>query len=269
MTPEDVELFSKIVKQRSGLVVSPNKAYLLESRLLPVARQHELGDLVTLADAVRTNAPEALLEAITDAMTTNETFFFRDTGPFDRFRENILPPLLKSRAASKTLRIWCAAAATGQEPYSLAMILMEMAGQLAGWKVEIVATDISNEALNKAKNGLYTQFEVQRGLPIQMLMKYFTQEDGGWRISENIRTMVGYKNFNLLDSFAGLGRFDIVFCRNVLIYFEQSDKTQILDRICKQMPADGSLFLGGAETVIGVTDKFKPTPDLRGVYSPA
>lgn len=268
MTPEDIELFSKIVKQRSGLVVTPNKAYLLESRLLPVARKNGLINLDGLADAVRKSSPEALLEDITEAMTTNETFFFRDTGPFDRFRDNVLPPLLKSRATSKSLRIWCAAASTGQEPYSLAMILMEMAGQLAGWKVEILGTDISNEALNKAKAGLYSQFEVQRGLPIQTLLKYFTQEDGGWRISENIRTMVGYKKFNLLDNLAGLGRFDIVFCRNVLIYFEQPDKAQILERICKQMPADGRLFLGGAETVIGVTDKFKPIPDLRGVYTP-
>jgi len=269
MTPEDVDLFSQIVKERSGLVVAPNKAYLLESRLLPVARRHNLGGLVELAEKVRASAPEAILEDITEAMTTNETFFFRDTGPFDRFREQVLPPLLTSRVSSKNIRIWCAAASTGQEPYSLAIILMEMASQLAGWKVEIVGTDISNEALKKATEGLYTQFEVQRGLPIQMLMKYFSQEDGGWRISENIRQMVNYRSFNLLDSFAGLGRFDIVFCRNVLIYFDQDDKAQILDRISKQMPSDGSLFLGGAETVVGITDKFQPVPDLRGVYTPA
>jgi len=268
MTPEDIELFSQIVKQRSGLVVTPNKAYLLESRLMPVARRHGIADLEALAATVRASSPEPILEDITEAMTTNETFFFRDTGPFDRFRENVLPPLLQSRADSKRLRIWCAAAATGQEPYSLAMILMEMASQLAGWKVEIVGTDISNEALNKAKAGLYSQFEVQRGLPIQTLLKYFKQEDGNWLISENIRQMITYKHFNLLENFAGLGQFDIVFCRNVLIYFEQSDKAQILDRICKQMPVDGSLFLGGAETVIGVTEKFKPTPELRGVYCP-
>jgi len=269
MSPEDIDLFSRIVKERSGLIITPNKAYLLESRLLPVARRHELGRLEELATAVRSSKREDLLEDITEAMTTNETFLFRDTGPFDRFRDHVMPSLLESRAATKTLRIWCAAASTGQEPYSLSIILMEMASQLAGWKVEIVGTDISNEALNKAKEGLYTQFEVQRGLPIQTLMKYFTQEDGSWRISENIRQMVGYKKFNLLDSFSGLGRFDVVFCRNVLIYFEQSDKAQILDRVRAQMANDGSLFLGGAETVIGVTDSFKPIPDLRGVYSPA
>jgi chemotaxis protein methyltransferase CheR len=269
MTPEDIELFSKIVKERSGLVVTPNKAYLLESRLLPVARRHGMNDLEALAAAARSRPQEAILEDITEAMTTNETFFFRDTGPFDRFRENVLPPLLQSRAASRTLRIWCAAASTGQEPYSLSIILMEMASKLAGWKVEIIGTDISNEALNKAKAGLYSQFEVQRGLPIQTLLKYFTQEEANWLISENIRKMVSYRHFNLLDDFSKLGRFDIVFCRNVLIYFEQSDKAQILERVCKQMAPDGSLFLGGAETVIGVTDKFKPIADLRGVYTPA
>lgn len=269
MTPEDIDLFSSIVKKRSGLVVTPNKAYLLESRLLPMARKHGLENLEKLAAAVRASSPEDLLEAITEAMTTNETFFFRDTGPFDRFRENVLPPLLQSRATGKRLRIWCAAASTGQEPYSLAMILNEMAGQLAGWNVEIIGTDISNEALNKAKEGVYTQFEVQRGLPIQSLMKYFNQEDGGWRINDSLRKMIVFKNFNLLDNFYQLGQFDIVFCRNVLIYFEQDDKAQILDRICKQMPADGRLFLGGAETVIGVTDKFKQIANLRGVYSPA
>ena len=268
MTPEDIELFSQIVKKRSGLVVTPDKAYLLESRLLPVARRHELGDLAGLAQACRLGSREDLMEDITEAMTTNETFFFRDNGPFDRFKDDILPPLLASRASTKKLRIWCAAASTGQAPYSLSIILMEMASQLAGWKVEIVGTDISNEALHKAKEGLYTQFEVQRGLPIQTLMKYFTQEEGGWRISQNIRQMVGYRPFNLLDDFNALGRFDIVFCRNVLIYFDADDKRQILDRIRKQMPDDGSLFLGGAETVLGVSESFQATPNLRGVYTP-
>lgn len=268
MTPADIELFSQLVKKRSGLVVTPDKAYLLESRLLPVARRHNLENLVNLANAVRGGNREDLLEDITEAMTTNETFFFRDIGPFDRFRDDVLPPILASRAATKSLRIWCAAASTGQEPYSLAIILMEMASKLAGWKVEIVGTDISNEALNKAKEGLYSQFEVQRGLPIQTLVKYFTQEDGSWRISKDIRQMVGYKKYNLLDDLSPLGRFDIVFCRNVLIYFEQSDKAQILERIRKRMPNDGRLFLGGAETVVGITNVFQGTPGLRGVYSP-
>ena len=199
MTPEDIDLFSRIVKERSGLALTPEKAYLLESRLLPVARKNDLVDLFGLAAAVRSNAPEPLLEDITDAMTTNETFFFRDTGPFDRFREHVMPPMIKNRNYTKSIRIWCAAAATGQEPYSIAMILKEMATELAGWKLEIIGTDISKSALNKAEEGLYSQFEVQRGLPIQLLMKYFTQEEGGWRINKEVRDMIEYKPFNLLD----------------------------------------------------------------------
>ena len=269
MTPEDIELFSRTVKERSGLLLTPDKAYLLESRLLPVARRNNLVDLDGLAAALRSNAPESLLEDITEAMTTNETFFFRDTGPFDRFREHVLPPMIKDRSFTKSIRIWCAAAATGQEPYSIAMILKEMAAELAGWKIEIIGTDISKKALNKAEEGLYSQFEVQRGLPIQLLMKYFTQEDGGWRISQEIRDMIEYKPFNLLDDMTSMGGFDVVFCRNVLIYFERDDKAQILERIRKQIQNDGSLFLGGAETVVGITSSFKPIPDLRGVFAPA
>ena len=269
MTPEDIDLFSRIVKGRSGLVLTPEKAYLLESRLLPVARKNNLEGLEGLAAAVRTNSTENLLEDITDAMTTNETFFCRDTGPFDRFREHVLPPLIKNRAHTKSLRIWCAAAATGQEPYSLAMILMEMASQLAGWKLEIVATDISKNALSRAQAGLYTQFEVQRGLPIQLLMKYFTQEGSEWRVNESVREMIEYKPYNLLDNLSPLGSFDVVFCRNVLIYFERDDKAQILNRIRNQIQADGSLFLGGAETVVGITDKFITVPDMRGIFAPA
>lgn len=267
MKPEDIDLFSRIVKQRSGLVITPNKAYLLESRLLPIARKHGLENLDGLAAEVRTRSSEKLLEDITEAMTTNETFFFRDTTPFDRFRDDILPPLLEARAAQRKLRIWCAAASTGQEPYSLAMILQDMAAKVAGWNIEILGTDISNEALDKAREGLYSQFEVQRGLPIQTLVKNFSQEEGGWRINQGIRQMVTYKKLNLLEAFSHLGQFDIVFCRNVLIYFDREHKVDILERIAKQMPADGSLFLGGAETVIGITEKFEPTKDLRGVYS--
>ncbi|MBL4801482.1 MAG: protein-glutamate O-methyltransferase CheR, partial [Emcibacter sp.] len=203
------------------------------------------------------------------AMTTNESFFFRDNTPFDLFREDVLPSLLKSRATSKRLRIWCAAASTGQEPYSLAIILSEMQAKLAGWKVEIVGTDLSQQVLDKAKAGIYSQFEVQRGLPIKLLMKYFTQAGEMWQISEKIRNMVTYKPFNLLDSFSGLGTFDVIFCRNVLIYFHQETKAQVLDRLRRQLPDDGTLFLGAAETVLGLTDKFKPVQGKRGMYTTA
>ncbi|MBM3581118.1 MAG: protein-glutamate O-methyltransferase CheR, partial [Alphaproteobacteria bacterium] len=208
---------------------------------------------------------EPLIADVTEAMTTNESFFFRDTKPFDLFRDNVLPHILSARP-NKTFRVWCAAASTGQEPYSLAMILKEQSAKLAGWKYEIVGTDLSREVLERAKKGLYSQFEVQRGLPIQMLVKYFEKKDDQWQIKPEIRGMVQYKELNLLHDLKVLGNLDIVFCRNVLIYFDQATKGKILENISKFIPNDGMLFLGGAETVLGISDKFKPLPGQRGVY---
>jgi chemotaxis protein methyltransferase CheR len=268
MKQEDFDLLSNILKERSGLVLTKDKTYLLESRLVPVARRRGMSGLEDLVAAIRQTKDEPLLKDVTEAMTTNESFFFRDSRPFDILEKEILPPLLESRASRKSLRIWCAAASTGQEPYSIAMVLKENAAKLAGWRVEIIGTDISSEVLEKAKVGLYSQFEVQRGLPIQLLMKYFTQVKDLWQISPDIRAMVQYKEHNLLGNLGSLGAFDIVFCRNVLIYFDQDTKRDVLERIGQMMPADGVLFLGGAETVLGVSDKFGPVQGLRGVYQP-
>ncbi len=266
MTPEDFVFVSKLVKDRSGLVLTSDKAYLLESRLMPVARKRGLKGLEDLVQAMRSSRDEELLREVTESMTTNESFFFRDIKPFDLFRDIVLPQFLESRAAKKHIRIWCAAAASGQEPYSLAIILREEAAKLAGWRVEIVGTDIALEVLNKAKAGLYSQFEVQRGLPIRFLIKYFTKVDDMWQASPELRSMISFKEFNLLDDFKTLGGFDVVFCRNVLIYFDQQTKAQVLDGISKLMPGDGMLFLGGAETVLGISDKFMPVSGQRGVY---
>jgi len=199
-------------------------------------------------------------------MTTNESFFFRDIKPFELFREHVLPQLTKNRADRKSFRIWCAAASSGQEPYSLAITLKEEAAKLTGWKTEIVGTDISKEILEKAKSGLYSQFEVQRGLPIQLLLKYFQKQEDMWQADAALRAMITYKEFNLLQDLTPLGKFDVVFCRNVLIYFDQETKSKVLEGISKQMPEDGILFLGGAETVLGISDKFKPVTGYRGVY---
>ena len=175
--------------------------------------------------------------------------------------------MLASRAAKKSFRIWSAACSSGQEAYSLAMILKEEAAKLAGWKIEIIGTDISNEMLEKAKAGMYSQFEVQRGLPIQLLVKYFKKNNEMWQIDPSIRAMVQFKEYNLLHDLKPLGQFDVVFCRNVLIYFDQPTKTRVLENISKNMPDDGFLYLGGAETVLGISDRFKPIPEQRGVYA--
>jgi chemotaxis protein methyltransferase CheR len=269
MTVTDFEFICQILRERSGLVLTNDKAYLLESRLLPVARKWKLATFDDLVRVIRSKMDEAVIRDVVEAMTTNESFFFRDTKPFDQFKALVLPALLKSRANSRTIRIWSAACSSGQEPYSLAMILSEMAAQLNGWKIEIVGTDLSSEILNRAKEGMYSQFEVQRGLPITMLVKYFAQIGDRWQINAKIRGMVQYKEFNLLQDPMTLGRFDVVFCRNVLIYFDQPTKTRVLNNVAKLMPEDGFLFLGGAETVLGITDKFQMVPGQRGVYGVA
>ncbi len=265
MNVNDFEFIAQLLYQRSGLVITQEKAYLLESRLNPVARKWDLDGFEALIAAMRTKKDEQMMVDVTEAMTTNESFFFRDNRPFDLFKENVLPHLLEARKAQKRIRIWSAACSSGQEPYTIAMILKEEAARMAGWTVEIVATDISTEILNKAKEGLYSQFEVQRGLPITLLMKYFTQDGDKWRISEDIKKMVQYRAFNLLESPLTLGTFDVIFCRNVLIYFDQETKGKVLDGMSKVMPADGFLYLGGAETVLGISNSFEVIPGQRGI----
>ena len=268
MTPLDYDYLRKLLKERSGLVLSADKQYLVESRLLPLARKVGAPHLSELVAKLKAPGAEPLIVDVVEAMTTNESFFFRDKIPFEHFREFMVPSLLKARAARRSIRIWCAAASTGQEPYSLAMILKEMAAQVSGWRIEIIATDLSNEVLEKARAGLYSQFEVQRGLPVQMLVKYFTQAGETWQISPEIKAMVQYRPLNLLVDFSHLGSFDVVFCRNVLIYFDHVTKVGVLERLARITEADGYLVLGAAETVVGLTEVFKPLVDRRGLYAP-
>jgi len=268
VTPLDYDYLRKLLKERSGLTLSADKQYLVESRLLPVARRAGVDGLGGLVQKLKAPGAEAVIVEVVEAMTTNESFFFRDKIPFDHFRGQIMPALLAARAAQRQIRIWCAAASTGQEPYTLAMCLKEMAPQVAGWRIEIIGTDLSTEVLEKAKAGIYSQFEVQRGLPIQMLVKYFSQVGESWQIAPELRAMVQYKPLNLLHNFTHLGHFDIIFCRNVLIYFDQDTKIDVFDRLARVLQPDGYLVLGAAETVVGLTDSFKPLTDQRGVYAP-
>ncbi len=268
MTPQDFDYLRKLLRERSGLVLSAEKQYLAESRLLPVARRHGLTTLAELVGKLKIQPAGPLSVEIVEAMTTNETFFFRDKLPFEHFRDTIMPALLAARAREKRIRVWCTAASTGQEPYSLAMMLKDMAPKLAGFRIDILATDLSDEVLDRAKAGIYSQFEVQRGLPIQQLVKFFSQVGEAWQIAPEIRAMVQFRPINLLKDFSALGTFDMVFCRNVLIYFDQETKTGVLNRLARQMPDDGFLALGAAETVVGLTDAFKPMADKRGLYAP-
>lgn len=267
MNQEDFQFVADLVKKRSGLVLTKEKGYLMESRLQPLARKHGMKDIGAVVQAMRIRRDECLMHEVTDALTTNETFFFRDIKPFDAFRDTVLPQLLETRKTQRAIKIWCAAASTGQEPYSLAILLKEQAAKLAGWRVSILGTDISTEALKRAREGVFSQFEVQRGLPIQLMLKYFRKKESFWEIDPALKAMVQFREFNLLDGFRALGQFDVVFCRNVLIYFEPAAKSDILARMRQQMPVDGVLFLGGAETVLGITDKFKMSPGQRGIYA--
>jgi chemotaxis protein methyltransferase CheR len=254
------------IRARSGLVLTPDKAYLLETRLAPIARREGFSSVAELVSAARVRRDDRLLWTMTDALTTNETFFFRDKTPFDQLKDSAFPDLMASRSGPLRLRIWCAACSTGQEPYSIAMLLQELRLQGKMIDAEILATDISDRVLEKARAGLYSQFEVQRGLPIQYLVKYFEKAGDLWRINDKTRAMVRFQKHNLLENPAGLGRFDIVFCRNVLIYFDPAAKQKTLEAIANITADDGFLLLGAAETTMGVTDAFLTSSDRRGLY---
>lgn len=269
LSPAAFDCLAALLKARSGLVIGPDKTYLLETRLAPLLKREKLRDLNALAEHLRRPGTDALAREVVEAMTTNESFFFRDDKPFQHFRAQALPRLHAARPAGTPIRIWSAAASSGQEAYSLAMILAESRPLLGPRKVEILGTDIARDQLTRAREALYTQFEVQRGLPVQMLMRYFRKEDAGWRITEPVRSVPQFREWNLLGDLRPLGRFDVVFCRNVLIYFDQTTKTRVLQAVAAQMPPDGVLYLGGAETVLGITDRFVPLPEGRGVYGPA
>jgi chemotaxis protein methyltransferase CheR len=267
VSPLDFEYLRKLLKDSSGLDLSADKQYLVESRLVPLARKAGLTGIAELVQKVK-GGSDALTADVVEAMTTNETFFFRDKVPFDHLRESVIPELMQARAGRRSLRIWCAASSTGQEPYSIAMVLKEFSAQLAGWRVEIVATDISLGVLEKARAGIFSQFEVQRGLPIQLLVKHFRQVGELWQINADLRGMVQHRHLNLMQDFSHLGSFDVIFCRNVLIYFDQDTKIGMFNRLARALEPDGVLALGAAESVVGITEAFKPYPDRRGLYRP-
>ncbi len=269
MNIADFDIYKDLLKANSGLVLTQDKSYLVESRLNPVAKKWGYDAIATMTNILRGVPPKDLVKDIIEAMTTNETSFFRDIKPFEIFKTHVLPYYKNKPHHSKRIRIWCAAAASGQEPYSLAMTIKEEAAKMPGFNFEIVATDISHEILDQAREGTYSQFEVQRGLPITHLMKYFTQNGDKWTVNQDVKNMITYKYFNLLDPMTMLGKFDIVFCRNVLIYFDPPTKKDVMERINGQINDDGFFFLGGAETVLGITDVFKGIKDKRGLYAKA
>ena len=266
MLPDaDFSFIAREVKARSGLVLDADQAYLIETRLAPIARRESLASVTELATAARLRRDERLTWQIADALLTNETTFFRDRTPFHILRDRVIPELQRARGGEK-IRIWCAAASSGQEPFSIAMMIDEMRAEGRGIDVELVATDISERVLEKARAGLYSQFEVQRGLPIQMLLRHFEKAGDLWRIADRIRAMVRFQRFNLLDDLRPLGKFDIVLCRNALCYFDPATKHATLEKIAAQMNDDAVLVLGADETTANVTDAFATTGSGRGFH---
>ncbi len=253
-----------LLRRRAGIVLTPDKGYLLETRLGPVLARFGLASHTALGAKLRTLPGEVLERAVVEALTTHESSFFRDGKPFEHLAA-ALPRLAASRPAGTPIRIWSAACSTGQEAYSVAMLAEESRPHLGARRVEILGTDVSAEIVARARDGLYTQFEVQRGLPVRLLVRHFVQEGTRWRISDALRAAVRFEEGNLLGT-PPPGRFDVIFCRNVLIYFDAPTKTRVLDTLARQLVPDGVLYLGGAETVLGLTTRFAALPGERGVY---
>lgn len=267
MSPEDFAFFRKFLHEKSGLDLSDKKTYLVVSRLTPVAKKWNLNTITDMTKALKMNPDPKLVLEVVDAMTTNETLFFRDDRPFKYFKASALPELMKARENKKNVRIWSTACSTGQEPYSIAMTLTDSIPKIDEWKFDILATDISDTALKQAASGEFNQFEIQRGLPIQMVMKHFRQEGPVWKVQDKIKNMVKFQHFNLLDRMEPLGTFDIIFCRNVLIYFDETTKKKILQNLAARLVPDGMLFLGGSETVIGLCPALRSNPACAGLHS--
>lgn len=267
MQPQDFQYLADILKKRSGLALTDDKAYLIESRLMPIARGQNLQDIAQLCSLLRTRPSEALLVEITEAMTTNESSFYRDIKPYEALRNIVFPMIMEKNSLMKSIRIWSAACSTGQEPYTISMCIQEDMAKLAGWRFDIVATDLAKKVVDKAKLGIYSQFEAQRGLPIQMLMKYFQAlPDTSWQLKDIIRNMVKFSTANLLEDYGLLGKFDIVFCRNVLIYFDDPIKASITEKMARTINSKGILIIGATESLVDPKGLFEPLDNFRGAY---
>ena len=265
MTPKTFGYIRQLVLARSAIVLEAGKEYLVESRLGPLAKVHGFATLDDFADAMAVAAFGTMHRQTVEAMTTNETSFFRDIHPFDALKKTLIPEVLARKAASRQLNIWCAAASSGQEPYSVAMLLREHFPELASWKITFIATDLSNAVLAKARSGRYGQLEVNRGLPAPLMVKYFTKDGTEWVIRDDIRNMIDFRELNLIEKWPLMPVFDIVMIRNVLIYFDIATKKQILKNIRGVMSPNGILMLGGAETTMGLDDQFERVQVEKGV----
>jgi chemotaxis protein methyltransferase CheR len=260
----DLDLIRRLVRERSGIVLGADKTYLIESRLLPVAKLHGLDSLDLLCLRLRGGNANDLQRQVIEAMTTNETLFFRDSHPFETLTKVVLPDLISRRLAQKRLVIWCAAASTGQEPYSVAMAIRDQLPSLLHWQLRIVATDIATDVLAKAKAGIFSQLEVSRGLPPAFQNRFLIKVGHEWQLKDEIRKMIEFRELNLLESYGVVGTADVVLMRNVLIYFDIETKRQILAKVKRTLAPDGYFFLGGAETTLNLDESYERLPGDRG-----
>jgi len=261
-----MDFIRKFIYDRAAIVLGADKDYLVESRLLPIARKHGLEGVDGVAQQLRGGRARSLEDDVIEGLTTNETYFFRDQHPFEVLKTSVLPGLIESRSATRKLRMWCGAASTGQEPYSILMTLLEALPDAAQWDIEFVATDINHTVLDKARSGIYKQHEVNRGLPATLLVRYFDRAGTDWVIKQRLRDMVEFKIMNLAEAWPFREEFDIIFMRNVLIYFDVEMKKYILQRARRLLRDDGVLFLGGAETTINLDDKYENVREGRSVF---
>ncbi|MFN7877121.1 MAG: CheR family methyltransferase [Pirellula sp.] len=258
LDPQSFNFITNLVRSKSAIVLESGKAYLVESRLSPVARELGLKNIAELVSELQKPGSQKLTQRVVEAMTTNETSFFRDIHPFTALKEKIIPNLIQRRAKEKSLSIWSNACSSGQEPYTIAMLIAEHFPILKDWKIRIISSDLSSQILDRARLGEFNQTEVNRGLPMNFLLKYFTKNEGNWKIRDEIRKMVEFRELNLVEPFpALLPAMDIVFLRNVLIYFSPETKSEILKKVHKVMHKDSYLFLGGSETTMNLNVRFE------------
>jgi chemotaxis protein methyltransferase CheR len=266
MTDQDFEFIRKLVRQRSAIALEDGKQYLVESRLAPLVRELNVDSIADLVGLLRAPLSNGLEQQVVEAMVTTETTFFRDLHPFETLRKAVIPDLVQKRQRERRLNIWCAACSTGQEPYSVAVLLREHFPELAGWKVNILATDLSRGVLARAREGRYSQMEVNRGLPAALLVKHFQQHGMSWQLRDEIRGMVDFQELNLVRAWPPLPRMDLVFLRNVMIYFEVETKKAILGRMASVLQTDGYLLLGGAETTFNLNDSYRRLDQFKGGF---
>ena len=254
LTPDNYKFLQQYVYKESGIVLDDGKQYLIEARLLPLVRQQSMASLNDLCALLRAAGHHDVRRRVVESMTTNETLFFRDLAQYTALRETVIPALVQQRSLTRTMSFWSAASSSGQEAYSLAMMLREMG--LGDWSLNIVGTDLADNILDRARAGRFMQIEVNRGLPAQLLVKYFTRVGLDWQLKDEIRRMVRFERFDLRESMRMMGPFDVVFCRNVLIYFDLETRRQILSQVRGVLSRGGYLLLGGAETTFNVDDQF-------------